>query len=982
MQIERALRGLILTMILMTCATGLLQAQFRNRADNRGKEFRLAFLHTNGAMDAQLLLGIVIASEKPTRGSITYMRTGRTVPIPYIPPNVAIRIDLDTNELVLPDPLNNPVSNMSLLLRFDEEVIVYGVNTQRWSSDAFLALPEEVLGLEHIILSYPNTLDPNPTAAYTRASDFPSQFGVVALYDGTRVTIEPTARLRSRPDDATFTVTLSAGEVYFGQALGKAGVDLTGTRIVASRPVVIYGSHQRANIPWDDAVGRDHLIEQLPSVDRWVQRALLTPLYQIEKTIPDANIARIIASQNGTDIYIDSTFVRTLDARQMVEIPLDRAMLVSSSKPFLVAGYEHSTVDEKYISQPNDSIGDPMMMLMLGPEQFDTTYWFESFATKDFNFHYVNLVVPTERISSMKLDNAPLNATFTRIPKTSYSFTQVRMFPGVHKITGRAPFGLYSYGYGVYNSYGYPGAYVFDTLFKDQKQPDIRWWDTCGGAAGAAFDDSTFDFGMEDLRLLPGSRNVQLDRSSFAAGDDSIHFRVMLQDPYQDGWAELLAVDTAGLDRQYNFPVKGFTVAMEAGQVVPVQLDTLASLNGMEFCRDIRLVNYGQFTQRVANLRFSAQSVGLRVEGEFPVDIPPGGAHNFSVCFQHVGDTSFISDVYVDNGCDLRNIALLPLISGIDSVIPGVQEEFSECDADRMIHLVEAGALNSGINSIVFLDSANVNVSISPVLPSKEVEFQLRRRDPFQDMVYDVIIEDVVGNQVRIADTIGGLTLKVQNDLSQQLGVRVDKPLDYKNLTYGQDYCDTVYLTNYGLLSLELKRPRILGNIDFSIPPGQLPITLRPGEERPFVICVRPLGFGEQVDTLVIDFNCGDPRELVLLRTVVDPIQGTGDDRCGNPIRFEIGGYVKRNFLQAPNPNPVPADQAAITFGLDEPQRVTLSIHDGLGGEVQRLLDNDEMPGGIARIDAALDKLPAGLYYLRLNTADGSVLTEKMVISR
>jgi len=980
MRIERALRGLIFTIVLLIGVVGSLHAQFRNRADNRGREFRLAFLHTNGADDAPLL-AIVVAAERPTRGTITYVRSNRVVPI-SIPGNVATRFNLDTNELLLPDPARTPISNASLLLRFDDEVVVYGVNTQRWSSDAFLGLPEEVLGRDHVILSYPNTLDPSPTAAYTRASDFPSQFAVVSLYDGTRVTIEPTARLKSRPDESAFTVTLAAGEVYFGQALGKAGVDITGSRVSASRPVVVYGSHQRANIPFDDAVGRDHLVEQLPSVERWVQEALLTPLYQIEKTVPDANIARIVAAQNGTDIYIDSAFFRTLDARQMVEIPLDRAMLVTGTRPFLVAGYQHSTVDEKYVSQPNDSVGDPMMMLMTGPAQFDTSYWFESLATKDFSYHFINVVAPTERVNSLRLDGGNLNATFTRIPKTSYSYAQIRVFPGPHKITGRAPFGLYSYGYGVYNSYGYPGAYVFDTLFKDQKRPDIRWWDSCGGVVGSAFDDSTFDFGMEDLRLLEGSRNLLLERDRFVSGDDSIHFRLRLQDPYQDGWAELMAVDTAGLDRYYRFPVKGFTVAMEVGQTGPLTLDTLASLNGLEFCRDITLVNYGQFTQRITGLRFSVQGAGLRVEGEFPVDIPPGESYDFSVCFQHVGDTSLISEVMVDNGCERRSLAFLPLISGIDSIIPVAQPVFEQCDTDRLIRLLEDGALNSGISRITFEDSSNVDVAITPGLPAKEVQFHLKRRDPFQDMIYSVVIEDVVGNSTRIADTVGGLTLSVQDADADQLGFRVDVPWDYEHLIYGQEQCDTVYLRNYGLRPLSLRRPRILGNLDFSIPPDQLPITLQPGEVRPFVVCVRPRGFGEQLDTLIIDFYCGDPREMVLLRTVVDPIEGTGDDRCGNPIRFQVNGFVKRNFLQAPNPNPVPGDHASITFGLTGPQNASLGIYNGLGNEVRRLLDNDPMPGGIARIDAALDELPAGLYYLRLQTSTGSVLTEKMVISR
>lgn len=980
---DRALRRTIPALLLLLFGVLTADAQTtRNRLDNRGREFRIAFLQTNGADDAPRL-ALDIACEKATRGTITYLQTGRVVPINGLTPNRMNRIELDTSDLLLPDPAQNPISRYTILVQFDDEVVIYGVNTQRWSSDSFLALPTDVLGNEHVVLSYPNTLDPNPAAAYTRSSDFPSQFAVVATQNATQLTIEPTARLKGRPDANPFTVTLNAGEVFFAQALGKAGTDLTGSVVRSSRPIVIYGSHQRANIPFDEAVGRDHLVEHLPPVSKWGRRAIILPHFQIPKTVDDKNIVRILAAEDNTVLTLDSAYFTTLGARQFIEIPLDGPKLITATGPILVAQYQHSTVDERFVSQPNDSVGDPFMMLVPAQEFFDSTYWFESLQTKDFIYHYINVVVPTERTNSVVLDGAPVAAQWTRIDKTSYSYAQIRTFPGFHKITARAPFGLYIYGYGVYNSYGHPGAMVFDTLFKDQKNPDIIWRDTCGGAAGAAIDDSVnYDFGMESLQLLQGSNNVRLENDPFQPGDDSIHFRLMLNDPFQDGFARLMAVDTAGLDRYYSFPVKGFTVAMEPGQTGPLGLDTLASLNGQEFCRTITLRNYGQFEQRITALRFSTPAPGVRVEGEFPVDIGPGGFHEFSICFQHIGDTSFIFDILADNGCLRRPIARLPVISGIDSTVPVIQPVFEPCETDRHINLIESGVLNSGIKSITILDSMNVEATVSPALPSKAVTLHLKRKDPFQDMIYSIIVTDAVGNTAKISDTVGGFTLSVQKSDNVQVGVRVDRPWEYPNLTYGEQRCDTLYLRNYGRLPLSLQRPRVLGNLEYSIPPEQLPIVLQPGEVRPMEVCVKPRGFGEQIDTLVIDFYCGDPRELVVLRTVVDPLRGDGNDLCGNRIQFEVGGYVKRNFLQAPMPNPVGADQAKIVFGLTGPDEVTFGIFDGLGNEVQRLLDRNALPGGIVRIDAAVRDLPDGMYYLRMQTASGSVLTEKMVVSR
>lgn len=978
---ERAARVILCAVMLAVTLVCTVSAQPRNRVDNRGREFRVAFLQTNGADDAPQF-ALVIAAEKPTSGTLTYVRSGRTVPIPTLQPNVPIRLQLDTNQLLLPNPARIPISSFSVYLRFNEEVVMYGVNTQRWSSDAFLALPQEVLGTEHIILSYPNTIDPNPAAAFSRSSDFPSQFAILATEDNTAIRITPAARISSRPDTAPYDIVLNAGEVYFAQAFGRAGTDLTGTRISSSRRVIVYGSHQRANVPWDEAVGRDHLIEQLPPIDRWAHRAIVTPHYQIPKTVADKNIVRVLAGADNTQIFVDSTFLTTINAQQHVEIELDRAKLITASGPILVAQYHHSTVDERFVSQPNDSVGDPFFMLVPAQEQFDSVYWFESFATKDFFYHFINVVIPTERVGSLLLDGFPVNVPFQRVDKTSYSYAQIPVSLGFHKISARAPFGLYMYGYGVYNSYGAPGALIFDSLFKDQKEPDLEWIDTCGGAAGYAIDDAITDFGVEAVRLLAGSVNVRLEVDPFTPGADSVHFRVPLIDPYQDGVAEMLVVDTAGLDRRYRFPVKGFTVSMTIGQTAPVELDTLASLSGGEFCRRITLRNYGQFPQRITGLRFNSPAPGLRTVGEFPIEIEPGGSREVTLCYQFVGDTAYTVELQVDNGCLKRPIALLPLVSGVDSLVPVLQPVFDPCDIDRRIKVIEAGVLNSGITSVSFLDSSNVQFSLSPSLPGKEIEIRLERRDPYQDMIYSIVVTDAVGNKAFISDTVGGFTLSVQTEAAEQVGARTRKPWIYPNLTYGEEICDTFYLRNYGLLTLTLQRPRVIGNIEYSIPPDQLPVVLQPGEVRPLLICIKPRGFGEQIDTLIIDFNCGTPQELVVLRTNVDPLVGQAVDRCGNALGFQVNGFVKQTFLQPPVPNPTGAGRASIFIGLTEPESVTLGLFDGLGNEVRRFLDRDAMPGGIITVDARLSELPAGLYYLRLRTETGALLTQKLVIDR
>lgn len=981
---------LSLLLVLFVGIVEVSNGQTRNRIDHRGKEFRIAFLHTNGDGDFPTYY-LVVSSEKVTSGTIRYESSGRTENISIFAPNTPIRIQLDTFDLLLPDPtMDREISSNTLTVRFNDEVTLYGINTLRWSSDAFLGLPVEAVGQNYTIMSYPNTVEPSPAGQVLDVSDFPSQFAVIGTENNTRITVRPTVPINGRGNTVPFTVTINAGQVFFAQARDSrdfdpaAGRDITGTILESDKPIVVLGSHQRTNIPWNKAVGRDHLVEQLPSTDNWQTRAIVTPHFQLPKTVPDANFIRVIALLDGTVLTIDSTSSRALPRGRAVEIPLDRAMLLTANKPIQVAQFQHSTVDVEFISMPNDTVGDPFMMLVPSREQFDSSYTFESWSTKDFLYHYINVVIPTERISSLRLDGRPVNANFTRVEKTSYSYAQIPVPAGGHHITARVPFGLYIYGYGPYNSYGAPGGMIFDSLFKDHKEPDISWRDTCGGVVGDAFDTAATDFGMEDLRLLTGSRNLELQTDPYRPGDDSIHFRLNLIDPFQDGLAQLIAVDTAGLDRRYTFPVKGFTVSLATGQP-PVLLDTLASLNGLEFCQKISLRNYGQFPQLVEDLTFDNQVEGLRVDATFPLTLMPGETRTINVCFKKIGDTVASVNIGLSNGCILRPIATLPLLSGTDSLRPSIIRLTDTCDHDVIYEVSELYALNSGIASIAVKLKKNADLIIPAPsdLPGRVARIEIRRQSIWEDVVYEIEITDVVGNQIILSDTIGGLTLRITDAAqSSEFGFRLDPavPWQYDDLIFSQQDCDVLWFENTGLKTLDLYRLRLTGNLQFSIPPEQLPLRLAPGERRPIEVCVRPRGIGNFRDTLIVEFFCNSLVKVVDFRTLVDPLTGDGHDRCGNVMQFNVEGFTRRTFLESPVPNPVSKDVTELTFGLSEPQLVTLTLHDAMGNEVRRFLSHDQINTGIVKIQANVGDLVSGQYFLRMQAGDNASIIRPLII--
>lgn len=990
-------RLLIATLIGALISTLSLSAQGRNSDDHRGTEFRLAFLHTDGAQGERPTYYLVVSSETAgTVGSLTYESNGRVVNITIPQANTPVRIKLDTTALVMPNPVEQtPISKQSLTARFNNEVTLYAINTLRWSSDGFLSLPVDAIGTDYVVMSYPNTAEPGPAGQIFETSDFPSQFAVIATEDGTSVEIFPTVPVNARGNTNPFQVTLNRGEVYFGQAIDarsfpnfiqRAGRDLTGTRVRTSAPVVVYGSHQRSNVPFSEAVGRDHLVEQMPPTNKWGTRAMVTPHFQLRKTVNDANFVRVIAARAGTILTIDSGASFTLLPGQPLEIPLTRAMLLTANQPIAVAQFQHSTVDVQLISLPNDTVGDPFMMLIPSREQFDTNYSFESWSTKDFLYHYINVVIPTERIGTLRLDGLPVNANFQRVPKSSYSYAQIEVSDGPHNVTSTVPFGLYMYGYGPYNSYGMPGGWVFDSIFDDHIEPDITWRDSCDGVVGEAFDSGPLDFGMESLRLLSGSQNVNLVTEPFLRGEDTVRFRLDLINPYQDGVGELLAVDTAGLERRYRVEVKGFTVRLSRGEPL-VELDTLASLNGLEFCTDILLYNYGKSAQTIRGLGLRDSLLGIRIASTFPIVLQPGERRAVRICFARTGDTSAVIEIGLDNGCEVRPVGLLPVISGVDSLAPRVTRLSGECDKDVVYQLTEFGALSSGIAEVTIRAQRNADIII-PLpsdLPGQEARIEIRRKSIWEDVVYDIEIVDVSGNRARLTDTLGGLTLSVADaPNNEKVGFRLDPALPwlYEELVFTRQDCDTVWLENTGLRPLDLDRLRFTGNTQFSVPPEQFPLTLSPGERVPLEVCVRPIASGSFLDTLVIEFFCGELIDVVEFQSLVRPLAGNGLDRCGNTIEANIGGATKEDFLENPTPNPASKGIAEVTFGLTEARPVTMTLHDGNGNEVLSLLEGDVMREGISRIHVDITTLSSGRYYLWMDDPKGSGFVRPVVIKQ
>ncbi len=409
----------------------LLTATFFASAavDSRGKEFMFAF-PPNIVNSGNLTL--FISSESSATGTVDIAGLGFLE---------SFSINADTvHEISIPKQAQVSVANnivdRGVHIVSDADITVYALNQYRYTTDAFLVLPVDTLGVEYINVSY----DPV----------YPSQMLVTGVYDNTEVTITPSAPATGHSEDEPFTISLNSGQSY----LIEGGQDLTGSIMSSTAPVSVQGAVKCAYIP-RRTPACDHIVEMLPPVAALGKSFVTVPLASRKR----GDAFRIVASENGTDVFINGVLKGTIDRGEFYEEILTIRSEITTSGPVYLAQY---SLGQRYDSV----ISDPFMMLIPPSEQFLDHYNFSTLTSSvGFPNSFVNVVAPVSALDSMLLDGELVDSTlFLPIGDSGYVGAQIPMEEGSHNIVSSEAFGIYVYGFGSYDSYGYPGGMAFDLI--------------------------------------------------------------------------------------------------------------------------------------------------------------------------------------------------------------------------------------------------------------------------------------------------------------------------------------------------------------------------------------------------------------------------------------------------------------------------------------------------------------------------------------
>ena len=166
------------------------------------------------------------------------------------------------------------------------------------------------------------------------------------------------------------TVTIQRFQTFYLQVRGG---DISGTRIIANKPISVFSGHECADIPVN-CQPCDTLIEQIAPVDTWGTEVVTIPL----RTRKGGDIIKVIASQDSTVVNVTRTVVSsgviindpsfTLNANQFRELLIEDFSLIQSNHPIGVYQFSRSFSVDDVINS------DPFMLSVPPCEQYRDSY--------------------------------------------------------------------------------------------------------------------------------------------------------------------------------------------------------------------------------------------------------------------------------------------------------------------------------------------------------------------------------------------------------------------------------------------------------------------------------------------------------------------------------------------------------------------------------------------------------------------------------
>jgi len=381
------------------------------------------------------------------------------------------------------------------------------------SDDAYLVLPTPTLNTENIVVGHQETL----SARGFSPTRYPSQFVILAPNDATNVVINTTCTsLSGTLAGGTVVLALNAGQTYQYRC-GNAQ-DVTGTVVTADKPVAVFGGNRCTDIP-AGLSACDYVVEEMFPVSMWRKDYLTFPLNN-----GTADLLRIVASRDGTVVTIDdgtATQTTSLNRGGQFNLTTGLPTHIASNQPISVAQYSRGGEVDPY-----NANRDPMEMLIIPTDLYLNSY--RLYTPTGYAPNYLNIIAASSAVGSVQLDGNPVSG-FSPLPGGAYQGVAVVVGAGQHVVTASGPMAVYSYGFALAASYGYPAGIALPGGFST-----VRVIDTVS-TANIDLDQSTFSKPPDSVAPDPGNNQtvIEWDYDGFDVGQiEDLTFDLILMNPF------------------------------------------------------------------------------------------------------------------------------------------------------------------------------------------------------------------------------------------------------------------------------------------------------------------------------------------------------------------------------------------------------------------------------------------------------------------
>lgn len=680
---RRFVRLLCLPLTMLALSAGMLEAQDAGKyknfpvpfgPTNVGRDFWFSFpANWDVPTATQYYIRLYITSGVETRVRIyvagAFMKQITTKPYDVVTYDFTpVQAQVFTRRDVDPVPPDQVYKNKAIHVEADDPIVVYGMNRTSYTSDGILVLPTNGLGRQYVVASYAAVADGS-------IQELPSQYMIVAPYDGTTVNIEHTSRTEGHAEGERFGINMDKGDVWSSMTRGYNG-DQTGVTIYASKPIFVVGGQNCTYIPnLITFCCCDHLTETMLPVESWGNFYHAVPF--ISRL--NGDFYRIFAAEDNTTLYVNGSQTAVLSQRGGLEgrgwleyRAIGRDLVeFTADKPIYVAQYNTS---QAYDGVPSD----PFYLVMTPVEQYQTGVTFSTPAA-DFPLNYINLVCDSAAWYEMEIAQGgtenwgklrsysgstnPIKYFPSRVNGMKWMGTTILVQPGTYRIRSPRPFAGYLYGFSAYDSYGYPlSVAVGNRQTPDTVAPIISKTQTCNGTVTAITTDLPEDdlvrSNLSTIELdRANSYNYQLNVNRTPPLEPSItvthRYTLSVIDPALDARAIYTITDAAGNATTDTVIHVAFDVSLE-----PDPLDFGTLIRGDRSAQTVRITNNASRPIDIREVRLKDGGVGFTLLSPTAgFTLGPGESIDANIEFHATTGGTFMDSVGVRDSCGLRYLS-------------------------------------------------------------------------------------------------------------------------------------------------------------------------------------------------------------------------------------------------------------------------------------------------------------------------------------